>query len=273
MKECTLSNGLQVCYDTKANVEILDRELFADNIYERRGIVLRNGDCVFDVGANLGFFILYLNQRLQSGTVHAFEPIPATFQLLRTNTERHNRLTLRLHNCGLAASSGTAVFTHFPRTSVASTMFPDDSAEFRRSSRQFVLAELRERHWLLDRLLRVTPETLWFPITEAVRRFYQQRRAVKCELRTLSNVIDEEGIERIDLLKVDTEGAEQEVLAGIRIEHWPRIQQAVIEVHHGPAAVQQIQTQLRQQGFSTVSEPAMPNQDRLHIVFARRESA
>ncbi|MFM0205135.1 FkbM family methyltransferase, partial [Paraburkholderia fungorum] len=52
-----------------------------------------------------------------------------------------------------------------------------------------------------------------------------------CPLRTLSAVIDENGIERIDLLKIDVEKAEGHVLRGIRQAHWARIRQMVVEVH------------------------------------------
>jgi hypothetical protein len=44
-----------------------------------------------------------------------------------------------------------------------------------------------------------------------------------CELRTLSDVIAEHRIERIDLLKVDVEKSELDVLEGIRAEDWPKI--------------------------------------------------
>ncbi|HEX7241857.1 MAG TPA: FkbM family methyltransferase, partial [Longimicrobiaceae bacterium] len=49
-------------------------------------------------------------------------------------------------------------------------------------------------------------------------------------VRTLSSVIREEGIERIDLLKVDVEKSEYDVLRGIEDGHWPRIRQVVMEV-------------------------------------------
>ena len=52
------------------------------------------------------------------------------------------------------------------------------------------------------------------------------------EMRALSDVIDTERVDRIDLLKIDAEGSEWEALAGIRDEHWPRIAQIAIEVHN-----------------------------------------
>jgi hypothetical protein len=60
-------------------------------------------------------------------------------------------------------------------------------------------------------------------------------RAVEfqCPLRTLSGVIRDEGIDRIDLLKVDVEKSEYDVLLGIEAEHWPLIRQVAMEVDTG----------------------------------------
>jgi acyl carrier protein len=44
-------------------------------------------------------------------------------------------------------------------------------------------------------------------------------------------VIREEGVERIDLLKIDVQGAEMEVLRGVAEEDWGKIEQVVMEVH------------------------------------------
>ena len=47
-----------------------------------------------------------------------------------------------------------------------------------------------------------------------------------------------QGLERVDLLKIDVERAELDVLRGVRREDWPRIRQVVLEVHdvHGQLA-------------------------------------
>lgn len=52
----------------------------------------------------------------------------------------------------------------------------------------------------------------------------------RVRVRPLSAVIDELGIQVIDLLKIDVERAEIDVLRGINQRHWPMIRQAVVEV-------------------------------------------
>ena len=56
---------------------------------------------------------------------------------------------------------------------------------------------------------------------------------VTARLRPLSDVIDEIGPDRIDLLKIDVQRAEADVLAGLAERHWRLIDQVAMEVHDG----------------------------------------
>ena len=58
-----------------------------------------------------------------------------------------------------------------------------------------------------------------------------QGETLTCELRTLASVIEDEPLDRVDLLKIDVERAELDVLRGIDEEGWPAIEQIVAEVH------------------------------------------
>jgi acyl carrier protein len=78
-------------------------------------------------------------------------------------------------------------------------------------------------------------------------RFTAER--YECELRTLSEVIKAEGIERIDLLKVDVEKSELDVLEGIEEEDWAKIKQIVMEVHEQEGRLEQVGEILRAHGF------------------------
>src|SRR5437879_6489445 len=78
-------------------------------------------------------------------------------------------------------------------------------------------------------------------------------RTVSARLRTLSSVIAEEGIERIDLLKVNVEKSELDVLRGLESEDWPKIRQAVIEVDQRDH-VEPITLLLERYGFEVLVE-------------------
>jgi len=264
---CKLPNGMEIAYDSKANLDMLCREVFDAKIYSENGICLNEGDCIVDVGANIGFFILLLNQQLKAATVYGFEPIPATFDLLKINTEKHNHLDLKLFRCGLSKAVGKASFHFFPLTSIASTMYPQSSSEYKRDSRRFVLNDLRGRANLLRNIILITPEWLWYPITELARRYFQRSVHVECELDTLTNVIERESIERIDLLKIDTEGAEHDILSSFTDDDWKIIRQIIVEVHDGQPGLKSVVDLLRSKSFHLTHVKADPTIDSLFIVY------
>jgi len=71
-----------------------------------------------------------------------------------------------------------------------------------------------------------------------------------CELRTLSSVLCEQQLDRVDLLKIDVEGAERDVLQGIQDGDWSLIQQIVVEVHDQGGRGSLIANELRHPGVS-----------------------
>jgi hypothetical protein len=81
-----------------------------------------------------------------------------------------------------------------------------------------------------------------------------KKETFPCRLRTLSEIVDEEGVTRIDLLKVDVEKSERDVLGGIREEHWGLIRQVVVEVHDDHGALDEVQQLLAKHGFDTTAE-------------------
>ena len=75
---------------------------------------------------------------------------------------------------------------------------------------------------------------------------------VSCRLTTLSQILHEYSIPRIDLLKIDVEGAELDILEGIEDQHWPHILQIVMEVHDIQNRLDNIKTMLLDKGFKKV---------------------
>lgn len=77
------------------NDEEVSRQLFAFGSFETPLVnfmtrYLQPGDTVFDVGAHVGFFALLATRLVgEHGAVHAFEPTPTTFSLLKRNIGWH----------------------------------------------------------------------------------------------------------------------------------------------------------------------------------------
>jgi hypothetical protein len=79
-------------------------------------------------------------------------------------------------------------------------------------------------------------------------------------LRPLSAVIREQGIERIDLIKIDVQKSERQVIDGIADEDWPKIQQMVLEAHDADGEVGRLVELLESRGFTVRAE-----QDELYV--------
>jgi len=141
---------------------------------------LREAMVVFDVGANVGELTLFFSRFVgQHGQVHAFEASSRTFARLKTVCESVNRKNITLYPIALAEKEGI----------VALHIYDDEHSGWNS------LAERPLQNYGID----VRPVgTEQVPAT------------------TIDRFCQEHGISRIDLLKIDVEGAEYQVLQGAR---------------------------------------------------------
>ncbi len=149
--------------------------------------LVRPGDVVFDVGANLGYYtVLFSYLAGPRGEVHAFEPVPATFERLRESLAREQRFpNVRVRRTAVGDREGSAV------------LFQPGSDHGQAS-----LARHAEGSWSAGPA-----------VTEH-----------ESPLITLDGYARENGVRRIDFLKCDVEGAELAVLrgaAGLLERHHP----------------------------------------------------
>ena len=220
-------------------------------LYLRHGIAIRPGDCVLDVGANIGLFALQAARR--GARVHAFEPMPATFAALAANASSCGDGEIRAHNLALGARAGAATFAYFRWMSALSTRFPGWVQSSAAPGVMAVLddAELSPRFGWFRR----APDGLRQFLVAALVRLLLRPQPVNCRVETLSRVIHALNIGQIDLLKIDVEGAEWDVLSGISARDWSKINQVVAEVHDEDGRVGRVESLLRQRGFTVTGEP------------------
>src|SRR5688572_5732002 len=60
-----------------------------------------------DIGANIGYYTVFLEKKLNCTTVHAFEPSPREYQLLRENVESNHCKNIVTHNIALGDEEST----------------------------------------------------------------------------------------------------------------------------------------------------------------------
>ncbi|MCX5921940.1 MAG: FkbM family methyltransferase [Candidatus Dependentiae bacterium] len=137
--------------------------------------ILQNGSTVFDVGANKGEWSQHLLASKSNIQLHAFEPIPTIFHLLKKNIARDSVTT---HNLAISDEDGENDFFYYDKNSDASEV----SSFYHRP--------------IVDSILNTKPIT------------------IKVTTKTLDSFCHAQNIQHIDFLKIDTEGSELNVLKG-----------------------------------------------------------
>jgi len=100
--------------------EFVGRHIFVEGVYEPDctglfATLLRPGDCVVDVGANIGYFSLLASKLVgPSGQVHSFEPSPEALEWLGRNIKLNLVINVVVH---AEAASDFCGPTHFYQAS------------------------------------------------------------------------------------------------------------------------------------------------------------
>jgi len=228
-----------------AETRFLHDEIFVEEVYLRGGIVLREDAVVFDIGANIGMFSLFVGARCPSAQVYAFEPVAEVFARLLRNVEERG-LAVRPFNYGLSDRDQDVTFYHYPSISIMSCRQDYINWENEVDLIKLYVANAR----------RNGPPGREEHLAEVEGLANRDFEFVECpcRLRKLSDVIDEVGVDVIDLLKIDVQRAEYDVLKGIADRHWPLIQQISMEVHDEAGSptegrVAQVTERLTAEGF------------------------
>jgi FkbM family methyltransferase len=258
-----LPNGYEVVYQSKAEARYFYHDIFEKQVYLRNGLVLRDGDCVFDVGGNIGMTTLFMHARGRRITSFTFEPAPRLFEILAANAARYAP-GARLFPYGISNAAGEAEFTFYPNSPGMSTFHPALDEE-----RGTLLA-------IMENQLQQGMEGMEGVMEHAGDLLAERFRAetFRCALRPLSQVIREHGVARIDLLKVDVQKSELQVLQGIDDADWPKIRQVVLEVHDVDGGLDRVTALLDRHGFRiTPEQDGLYAGSRLYNLYAVRSPA
>ncbi len=260
-----LIDGTEIFCLRKPEAKMLDHHVEG---YMQHGISINDGDVVFDVGANIGVFGVRAVQKFSNVKVFAFEPIPEIYEVLKTNAEKFGKGRFFALKYGASDANGTTSFSYFPNTPALSTSHPEMWDENPDAFENAVKGSMKnapaDMQWMK-----------WLPTSLAglVARFLRSgKQMITCELRTISSVIEEYKIEKIDLLKIDCEGAELSAIKGIKEEDWKKINKVVVEVHDMENRVEFISDLLRRHGLTKIvkeKEKAL-EETALYNVYATR---
>lgn len=221
----TLPDGRRIHCVNAYEVAFGWHEISSDDLCAR-GLTFPPGTYV-DVGANIGLFCIRLRDLCPQARILAYEPMPAAFAALQANAAA---LAGDIHPIQLAlgAAPGELTFEQFPGITALSTAnhavgerLADGIRALLAGQGSAAIRAIIDRTGAQDRL-----DDAGF-VDELLRS-----EIVSATVDTLARQVRQHGIDRIELLKIDTEGGERDVLDGIG-PLWPRIRQLMIEVHGG----------------------------------------
>ena len=234
-----------------AQLSVRLAEVVGDRTYLQHGVEVHEGDVVLDVGGNIGVAAAFFALECNAGLVHSFEPVTPIFELLRENL-RHFPVCVP-HNYGLSSRSRTDTITYYPDVIEISGLYAEPATD--QANLRTALLNMGGTEEQVDAGLRGRFSTMELP----------------CELRTVSEVLREEGIDRVDLLKIDVEKAELDVLAGIDDSDWPSIRQVSGELHLDDDGSAELTGTLRDRGFEvTVVQETFMKGTPAHLFYAVR---
>src|SRR5215510_11462431 len=217
MKSVVLPNDLKIYAPNQIEAQALYQEIFTDKTYSSHGVQISDGDCIFDIGANIGLYSIFLTQSHRDLKIFAFEPIPQTFSILEKNVARdQNGSQVELFNFGLSRKSGSSQFEFDRFAGFSATMRPEEvRACVRKDAGMYDwaragISDLRKASFLSDqfsdRLLAALPKPIVGTMTVTVmfalflltllrKKLFLKK--IECELKTISEVMREHNIENV----------------------------------------------------------------------------
>lgn len=253
----TLPNGLTIAHLNKAETDHFYNDIYIHNTYTKNGIDIMDGSCIFDVGANIGMFSLYVASKYRNLKVYAFEPVPPIFSILCTNMEEY-KSNVKLFNVGISDAEKDSEITFYTGNAGMSSVYADETQE-REVLKAVILNQMNKD---------ITDEKLIDNILDERLK----KEIYKCKLRTISDIIDENDIYEIDLLKIDVQKSEMDVLLGIHDKDWKKIKQIVLEVHDLNGRLGLIEKLLNEKGFSVeIEQDELYKQTVMYNLYAVRK--
>lgn len=168
-------NGLKFKVPPHYKLEFGDAAYILNGKYSIPECSISQGDIVFDVGAHFGIFSYYAITQGAS-EVHAFEPNPYAFEVLKKNAKLWSDKT-KLHQLALSDRNGEADLF------ITSNKFDPGTTIL--THREGTVLE---------------------------KKNYTKK--VKVTTITLDDFVDKYNINRVDFIKIDAEGAERAILRG-----------------------------------------------------------
>lgn len=220
----TRGNGIRFRVPSFA-LYLVFKEIFVSDFYDIDALLekLPPRPVVLDIGANAGYFDMLLFSKMAEATVYAYEPILANYELFQENVALNPFLGDRIHVFNKAV-------TGIPQEAVELFMETD--------TENSVIASV-------------------YGDFDRQNRFTQRVPSI-----SLLQILEENGIARADLVKIDCEGSEYPIIYETPFACWEKMPLLTIEVHDldpDRRNVGYLSRFLENRGYEVASAPAHDN--------------
>ena len=184
-----------VKFHVPESLYLLFKEIFMADVYEMDELAgaLPAAPVVVDIGANAGFFVVQLLSKIKTATVYAYEPIPANVATFQKTIQDNPRLA--------------------------------------QCVQLFQMAVMGQPHEHLDLFAEANDTSQ--VVASAIPGFNDNNtRTVRVPCITLTDILIDNNLQTIDLLKMDCEGSEYDSIYYTDPDLIRRIRKMVVEVHN-----------------------------------------
>ena len=205
-----LPGGFSVAHLNKSETDIFYDEVFIRQRYFRNGITVENGDCILDVGANIGLFALFVSRLRQNLRVICLESDSEAMSCLTSNAETWcPEIKCFPFEIGHERESVEEAFFQG-----LSGLVDDTTVRSRRAFK--APAQQRNDRFIeeVDRAREISPDV----------KFDERHDG----WQTLTDVIASEQLKQVDLLKISSDGSELDLLHSLTIDDWSKIRQVIV---------------------------------------------
>jgi len=192
---CKLRNGAKFIIRPDSFDIRMVKEVYIHKSYHQ--LEINKGDIVVDIGAHIGTFSVMAGRKIgRAGAIYAYEPVPTTFDILERNIDINSLQNIvHPHKLGISNKTGTKEFYIFKKNN--KTLF--HSSSFYREKLGVIDATVGEN--------------------------------IEVECITLKDIFELNGLDRIDVLKMDCEGEEYAILLNTSDRYLKKIDRICMEYH------------------------------------------
>jgi len=184
-------NGIIILFRKHTKDEFIINEVFNSDSYMFNKLGLKEDSIVIDIGAHIGCFAVRAAKIAKKGKVYCFEPEPQNFNILKKNVKINKLSNVFYFRKAVSGSQG-----------IVSLFIPFEQE--RKQTTDYSIVKIEGKH---------------------------QNRYLKVQGISLNSILSDNKIEKVDLLKIDCEGAEYQILYNAPKKTMDSFDRIIMEYH------------------------------------------